>query len=122
MTQAINSDNVWLEATRQLSTPSLVIDLPRVRRNVTRLASYVETHGLRLRPHTKTHKSKKMGMLQLEAGAKGLTAANIFGHLRSLYSDSPEREQCLKGCQKLSQKIGSSRTSIRAAESVMELL
>ncbi|MEI8124222.1 MAG: lipid-A-disaccharide synthase [Parachlamydiaceae bacterium] len=53
---------------------------------------------------------------------KGLTAANIFGHLRSLYSDSPEREQCLKGCQRLSQKIGSSRTSIRAAESVMELL
>ena len=77
MTQAINSDNVWLEATRQLSTPSLVIDLPRVRRNVTRLASYVETHGLRLRPHTKTHKSKKMGMLQLEAGAKGLTAAKV---------------------------------------------
>ena len=77
MTQAINSDNVWLEATRQLSTPSLVIDLPRVRRNVTRLASYVETHGLRLRPHTKTHNSKKMGMLQLEAGAKGLTAAKV---------------------------------------------
>lgn len=77
MTQTMKSDDVWFESTRQLSTPSLVIDLPRVRRNVTELARYVETHGLRVRPHTKTHKSKKMGLLQLKAGAKGLTAAKV---------------------------------------------
>src|SRR5262249_27256663 len=32
-------------------------------------------HGLRLRPHTKTHKSPRIGRRQLESGAAGLTVA-----------------------------------------------
>lgn len=43
--------------------------------NVRRLAEYARFHGLRIRPHTKTHKSRKLARLQLEAGATGLTVA-----------------------------------------------
>src|SRR4051812_13780775 len=60
-----------------LPTPSLVIDLPTVKRNIARLADYARQHKLDVRPHTKTHKSIRMAKLQLEAGAVGLTAAKV---------------------------------------------
>jgi D-serine deaminase-like pyridoxal phosphate-dependent protein len=56
-------------------TPSLVIDLPTVKRNIAKLAAYGREHNLGIRPHTKTHKSIRMAKLQLEAGAVGLTVA-----------------------------------------------
>jgi D-serine deaminase-like pyridoxal phosphate-dependent protein len=39
------------------------------------MADYARGHGLKLRPHTKTHKSRMIGKLQIEHGATGLTAA-----------------------------------------------
>lgn len=61
-----------------LPTPSLVIDMDVVRRNLTRLRDYTTAHGLRLRPHTKTHKSIALGKLQLSlGGASGLTVAKV---------------------------------------------
>lgn len=58
-------------------TPFLQIDAAIVRRNLHRLARYVKQHGLSLRPHTKTHKSRHLAALQLEAGAIGLTFAKV---------------------------------------------
>jgi len=60
-----------------LPTPALVIDGAVVRRNIDRLAAYCRTHDLALRPHTKTHKSRFVGGLQLDAGAVGLTVAKV---------------------------------------------
>lgn len=59
----------------ELPTPSLVLDGPRVRRNIDRLAAYTKERGLKFRPHTKTHKSKFIGGLQIASGAIGLTVA-----------------------------------------------
>lgn len=56
-------------------TPALVVDLPTVRRNIRQMADFCRGAGLRLRPHTKTHKSVMMARLQMEAGAGGLTVA-----------------------------------------------
>ena len=67
----------WLGQTAELPTPSLVIDLGRVRRNVERLATYAAGHQLNVRPHTKTHKSLELASLQIAAGARGLTAAKV---------------------------------------------
>ncbi|NBX30114.1 DSD1 family PLP-dependent enzyme, partial [bacterium] len=50
-------------------TPALVIDAAGVRRNIDRLASYAASHGLAVRPHTKTHKSVEIARQQLAAGA-----------------------------------------------------
>jgi D-serine deaminase-like pyridoxal phosphate-dependent protein len=58
-----------------LPTPILVIDAVVLRRNIRRMAEYTAQHGLKLRPHTKTHKSLRVARLQLEAGSTGLTVA-----------------------------------------------
>jgi len=60
-----------------LPTPALVIDGAVARRNIDRLAAYCRAHGIGLRPHTKTHKSRFVGNLQLAAGALGLTVAKV---------------------------------------------
>ena len=46
-------------------------------RNIERLADYADEHDLDVRPHTKTHKSRQVGDLQMAAGAVGLTAAKV---------------------------------------------
>lgn len=58
-----------------LPTPALLIDAPQVRDNIQRLQAHLSSHGIGLRPHTKTHKSLRIGRLQLDAGAVGLTVA-----------------------------------------------
>ena len=60
-----------------LPTPAILVYGPTARRNVERLAAYAKSHGIRLRPHTKTHKSAELGRLQLEHGAVGLTVAKV---------------------------------------------
>jgi D-serine deaminase-like pyridoxal phosphate-dependent protein len=61
----------------ELPTPALVFDGARVQANIDRLATYARSHGLGVRPHTKTHKSLKIAALQLAAGATGLTVAKV---------------------------------------------
>jgi D-serine deaminase-like pyridoxal phosphate-dependent protein len=61
----------------EIETPALVVDLDRMDRNLARVAGYAKQHGLRLRPHTKTHKSVRIGRRQLESGAAGLTVAKV---------------------------------------------
>ena len=61
----------------ELPTPALVIDGVVVRRNIERLASYTTGHGLRIRPHAKTHKSRFIARLQMAAGAIGLAVAKV---------------------------------------------
>ncbi len=61
----------------EIDTPALVVDLDLCERNLRRVAAYAGEHGLRLRPHTKTHKSIRIGKRQLESGAAGLTVAKV---------------------------------------------
>ena len=60
-----------------IDTPALLVDLDAMERNLRRAADYAALHGLRLRPHTKTHKSPRIGRRQLELGAAGLTVAKV---------------------------------------------
>ena len=53
----------------------MVLDGPRVRRNVKKLADYAAKVGIKIRPHTKTHKLRELARMQLDAGANGLTVA-----------------------------------------------
>src|SRR6266567_3077515 len=61
----------------EIDTPALVVDLDILERNLRRVADYTREHDLRLRPHTKTHKSTRIGKRQLESGAVGLTVAKV---------------------------------------------
>ena len=60
---------------QDLDTPALLIDLDIMERNLRRVADYAARHNLRLRPHTKTHKSILIARKQLGLGATGLTVA-----------------------------------------------
>jgi D-serine deaminase-like pyridoxal phosphate-dependent protein len=59
----------------EVETPVAVVDLDRLEANLRDLQSYADAHEIALWPHTKTHKSPEIGLLQLELGAVGLTVA-----------------------------------------------
>jgi D-serine deaminase-like pyridoxal phosphate-dependent protein len=61
----------------EIDTPALVVDLDIMERNLSRVADYAREHGLRLRPHTKTHKSVSLARRQIALGAAGLTVAKV---------------------------------------------
>ena len=61
----------------ELETPVAVVDLTAVEQNIARMQSYCDEHGLRLRPHVKTHKSVDVARMQLEAGAGGVTCQKV---------------------------------------------
>ncbi len=62
---------------QQLQTPAMVIDRAVVQRNIHHLAEYAKKVGLKIRPHTKTHKSRQVAAMQLEADAIGLAVAKV---------------------------------------------
>lgn len=59
-------------------TPALILDLPKVRRNLQEMADRMAGLPAALRPHTKIHKSPVLGRMQIEAGAIGLTTATVW--------------------------------------------
>ena len=61
----------------ELDTPHLLVDLDRLNQNISLMAETVRAAGVRLRPHTKTHKSPYVASLQRRAGAGGLTVAKL---------------------------------------------
>lgn len=73
-----------------LDTPALVVDLDVMERNLRRAAEYARRHDLRMRPHTKTHKSPALGRLQLDLGAAGLSVAKVGEAEVMLKANPPE--------------------------------
>ncbi|RYF43937.1 MAG: DSD1 family PLP-dependent enzyme [Comamonadaceae bacterium] len=55
-----------------IDTPSLVVDLDAVTRNLVRMAEFARKHEVRWRAHAKTHKSSTLAKLQVQAGAVGV--------------------------------------------------
>ncbi len=60
-----------------LETPVPVIDLDRVERNLAAMQAYADRHGLRLRPHVKTHKLPRFAHRQMALGAVGITCQKL---------------------------------------------
>jgi D-serine deaminase-like pyridoxal phosphate-dependent protein len=63
--------------TEDLDTPTVVIDLDRVEHNIQKLQRYCDAHGIRSRPHIKTHKLPALAYKQLQAGANGITCQKL---------------------------------------------
>jgi D-serine deaminase-like pyridoxal phosphate-dependent protein len=61
----------------ELDTPALVIDLDVMEANITEMAKVASDAGVRLRPHTKTHKCPEIAEMQIDAGATGITVAKL---------------------------------------------
>ena len=60
-----------------LDTPAVLIDVDVMERNLQSMSNYCAAHGLKLRPHTKTHKIPELALLQLRRGASGITVAKL---------------------------------------------
>ena len=60
------------------ATPALILDLPKVERNVREMAERMSMLPAALRPHVKIHKSPILGRMQVDAGAIGLTTATLW--------------------------------------------
>ena len=59
----------------ELETPTPVVDLVRMERNLDEMAAYAAFHQLALRPHIKTHKTPWLAAEQVRRGAVGVTCA-----------------------------------------------
>lgn len=55
-----------------IDTPTLVVDLDAMERNLQRMADFAAGRGLRLRPHAKMHKCAELARLQMAHGAVGV--------------------------------------------------
>lgn len=58
-------------------TPFVAVDMDVLEKNIEWLARLTKEAGVKLRPHTKTHKSTFIAKRQLEAGANGVTTATL---------------------------------------------
>lgn len=60
-----------------LPTPALVVERGVLETNLTEMATLCASHGVKLRPHVKTHKSVPIAARQHALGAVGLCAAKV---------------------------------------------
>ncbi len=60
-----------------IDTPAMLIDLDIVARNLKAAQDYADAHGLKLRPHVKTHKLPRLARDQVALGAVGVTCQKL---------------------------------------------
>ncbi|MGA2973486.1 MAG: alanine racemase [Candidatus Bathyarchaeia archaeon] len=60
-----------------LETPALLIDREIMMQNLKRMQAMADSHGVSLRPHTKTHKCPEIAKLQLNEGASGICVQKL---------------------------------------------
>lgn len=76
----------------EIDTPSLVVDLDAMERNLQRMASFAKQHNMLWRPHAKMHKSAALALQLMEAGAVGVCVqktaeaeAMLAGGVRNIF-------------------------------------
>lgn len=60
-----------------VKTPSLVLDVERVRRNAEAMSARMRALGASLRPHVKTHKCVEVARIQTEGHARRITVSTL---------------------------------------------
>ena len=61
----------------ELKTPAFLVDLPKLKSNIRAMQERARTHGVRLRPHVKTHKTAEIARLQTPEEASGITVSTL---------------------------------------------
>jgi len=69
--------SLLMAAAAEFVTPLAVVDEAIRERNLARMQRLATAHGLRLRPHAKTHKSVHVAQRQVAHGAVGVTVATL---------------------------------------------
>lgn len=66
----------------KLNTPSLLIDIDRIRKNAVRISDIAKRNNVRLRPHVKTHKCIELARIQT-AGHDGAITVSTLAEARA---------------------------------------
>ena len=66
-----------MTAVSDLETPAVTVDVSIMEANIRRVQAHLARHGIGNRPHIKTHKIPAIGMLQMAAGAIGITCQKL---------------------------------------------
>jgi D-serine deaminase-like pyridoxal phosphate-dependent protein len=61
-----------------LPTPALLVDVDALQRNIATMMTALNGRAARLRPHTKVQKSPDIALMQVYAGAIGVTVASVW--------------------------------------------
>jgi D-serine deaminase-like pyridoxal phosphate-dependent protein len=69
--------NRAVRSIEDLPTPTVLVDLDALEKNLSRMAERARAARVALRPHAKTHKVPEIGRLQLALGASGLSLAKV---------------------------------------------
>ena len=117
-----------------IDTPSLVIDLDAMKRNLGRMAEFAKKHQIRWRPHAKLHKSVALAKLQIKAGAVGVCVQKtseaeimVAGGIHNVYiSNEVIAPAKLARVAKLAQKVaahenGQLAIAVDSSEGVIRL-
>lgn len=76
-----------------VDTPTVLIDLDRMDRNIKDWQSYMDARKVKLRVHVKTHKVPELGVLQVKEGARGIACAKVSE--AEPFADSGIKDICL---------------------------
>ena len=96
-----------------VNTPAVLVDLDITRRNIDRFQAYADAHGMKVRPHIKTHKLPAIAEMQLRAGAIGVTCQKV-SEAEAMVAGSPQIRDVLityniLGAEKLDHLAGLAR-------------
>ncbi|MCI0350866.1 MAG: alanine racemase [Acidobacteriales bacterium] len=61
----------------ELDTPTLLVDLDRLEKNIREWQAAISKRGIKFRPHIKTHKVLEIARIQMAAGACGIICAKV---------------------------------------------
>src|SRR6478672_7384593 len=62
---------------QSIKTPSLILDLERVKRNAARISDIAKGNNVRLRPHIKTHKCIEVAKIQTAGHDGAITVSTL---------------------------------------------
>jgi D-serine deaminase-like pyridoxal phosphate-dependent protein len=62
---------------QELETPSVIIDTEQMERNLVDMADFCRKQGIKLRPHSKTHKIPELALKQIDQGAVGVCTQKV---------------------------------------------
>jgi D-serine deaminase-like pyridoxal phosphate-dependent protein len=65
-------------ARHEVTTPALLLDLDKAKRNIATMAGKFRDLPADLRPHIKVHKSPQLARMQVDAGAIGVACATVW--------------------------------------------
>jgi 3-hydroxy-D-aspartate aldolase len=66
-----------LNPDEDIETPALLVDLDALERNIQTMSEFANANNISLRPHFKTVKIPDIALMQIKAGAKGITCAKL---------------------------------------------